>query len=269
MAPATGSRVRRRARRSSQGFDVLFDAWRGSRGSAWDVDLLVVGAGAEREAWKRRAAEAGLAERIRFLGFRPTSPRCCRRRRARASGALRGLRSRRARGDLPRAPGDRDARVPASPSATRRPRRLSCDPPRRGAVMRALQAWRAERPPGRRAGRLPQRLRGAIVGRHGGRHRRRSSRRRDGRVRRRRRCWVCGGARSRRCTSASSTCQRTRRRIRSSPPIPARGRDPALRAADSPNRRRCRRSRATSIACTTSAGRDDWIAREIDAAYKD
>ena len=54
-----------------KGFDVLFDAWRGlAADPAWDVDLFVVGAGAEREAWMQQAREAGLAERIRFLGFR-------------------------------------------------------------------------------------------------------------------------------------------------------------------------------------------------------
>jgi glycosyltransferase involved in cell wall biosynthesis len=55
-----------------KGFDVLFDAWRAlSRDPGWDVDLLVVGEGSEAHAWSARAAAAGLAPSVRFLGFRP------------------------------------------------------------------------------------------------------------------------------------------------------------------------------------------------------
>jgi len=58
-----------------KGFDVLFDAWRTlSATSGWDVDLLVAGEGAEVEAWRARAAQAGLNGRIRFLGFRRDVP---------------------------------------------------------------------------------------------------------------------------------------------------------------------------------------------------
>ncbi|MGH9412055.1 MAG: glycosyltransferase family 4 protein [Vicinamibacterales bacterium] len=53
-----------------KGFDIVYDAWRGL-GTEWDVDLIVAGAGGEREAWIARAASDGLARRIRFLGFRP------------------------------------------------------------------------------------------------------------------------------------------------------------------------------------------------------
>ena len=53
-----------------KGFDALFEAWQILSRDAWDVDLLVAGAGAEREAWARRAAETLPAGRIRFLGFR-------------------------------------------------------------------------------------------------------------------------------------------------------------------------------------------------------
>jgi glycosyltransferase involved in cell wall biosynthesis len=54
-----------------KGFDVLFDAWAElSRDGAWDARLLVAGAGAERAAWQRRAAERGMEDRLRFLGFR-------------------------------------------------------------------------------------------------------------------------------------------------------------------------------------------------------
>lgn len=55
-----------------KGFDVLFDAWRElARDARWDVDLLVAGAGGERDAWMRAAAANGLQDRISFLGFRP------------------------------------------------------------------------------------------------------------------------------------------------------------------------------------------------------
>lgn len=53
-----------------KGFDTLFHAWTRLRADAgWDARLAVVGAGGELEAWRRRAAEAGLADRIHFLGF--------------------------------------------------------------------------------------------------------------------------------------------------------------------------------------------------------
>jgi glycosyltransferase involved in cell wall biosynthesis len=53
-----------------KGFDTLFDAWtRLCADEAWDARLAVVGAGGELEAWRRRAADAGLADRILFLGF--------------------------------------------------------------------------------------------------------------------------------------------------------------------------------------------------------
>lgn len=55
-----------------KGFDTLFDAWaRLCADAAWDARLAVVGAGGELEAWRRRAAEAGLTDRIHFLGFQP------------------------------------------------------------------------------------------------------------------------------------------------------------------------------------------------------
>jgi glycosyltransferase involved in cell wall biosynthesis len=54
-----------------KGFDRLFEAWKTlcSR-PAWDMDLAVAGHGSELTAWQRRAADAGLAHRIKFLGFR-------------------------------------------------------------------------------------------------------------------------------------------------------------------------------------------------------
>jgi glycosyltransferase involved in cell wall biosynthesis len=58
-----------------KGFDVLFDAWRAlSATRGWDVDLMVAGEGAEADAWRRRATQAGLNGRIRFLGFRRDVP---------------------------------------------------------------------------------------------------------------------------------------------------------------------------------------------------
>ena len=51
-------------------FDTLFDAWRSlCRSTAWDVDLLVAGAGAELPAWKARAASQLAQGRIQFLGY--------------------------------------------------------------------------------------------------------------------------------------------------------------------------------------------------------
>jgi glycosyltransferase involved in cell wall biosynthesis len=59
-----------------KGFDLLFDAWRELCATGgWNVDLAVAGAGAETEIWERRAREAGLSERFRFLRFRTDIPR--------------------------------------------------------------------------------------------------------------------------------------------------------------------------------------------------
>ncbi len=58
-----------------KGFDTLFAAWETlCRDRNWTADLVVVGAGAELEKWKKRAAGAGLQSRIRFLGFREDVP---------------------------------------------------------------------------------------------------------------------------------------------------------------------------------------------------
>jgi glycosyltransferase involved in cell wall biosynthesis len=53
-----------------KGFDTLFHAFAllASAGG-WDATVVVAGAGGELEAWKRRAAAAGLGPRFRFLGF--------------------------------------------------------------------------------------------------------------------------------------------------------------------------------------------------------
>ena len=58
-----------------KGFDTLFAAWKSlCKSSNWDVDLVVVGLGVEMPVWKQRAADAGLADRFHFLGFRNDVP---------------------------------------------------------------------------------------------------------------------------------------------------------------------------------------------------
>ena len=58
-----------------KGFDTLFKAWTElCRDPGWDARLVVAGAGAELPAWKQRAADAGLAGRVEFLGFRRDVP---------------------------------------------------------------------------------------------------------------------------------------------------------------------------------------------------
>jgi len=58
-----------------KGFDTLFAAWRTlCRDSTWDCDLVVIGRGAELEAWRQRARAEGVSGRIRFLGFRKDVP---------------------------------------------------------------------------------------------------------------------------------------------------------------------------------------------------
>jgi glycosyltransferase involved in cell wall biosynthesis len=56
-------------------FDTVFTAWANlCRRAAWDADLVVLGHGPELPLWQRRAADAGLTSRIRFLGFRSDVP---------------------------------------------------------------------------------------------------------------------------------------------------------------------------------------------------
>jgi glycosyltransferase involved in cell wall biosynthesis len=56
-------------------FDSVFGAWVDRcRDRSWDADLIVVGAGAELPAWRARVSAAGLAARVRFLGFRKDVP---------------------------------------------------------------------------------------------------------------------------------------------------------------------------------------------------
>jgi glycosyltransferase involved in cell wall biosynthesis len=52
-------------------FDTLFEAWiMLARRPRWDADLVVIGSGSELPAWRKRADAAGVAARMRFLGFR-------------------------------------------------------------------------------------------------------------------------------------------------------------------------------------------------------
>ena len=58
-----------------KGFDTVFPAWaRLCERADWNVDLKVVGVGAQRETWEREAQARGLGERIEFLGFRKDVP---------------------------------------------------------------------------------------------------------------------------------------------------------------------------------------------------
>lgn len=53
-----------------KGFDVLFEAWRTlSARRDWKADLIVAGAGVERQAWAGRAREHGMSG-VQVLGFR-------------------------------------------------------------------------------------------------------------------------------------------------------------------------------------------------------
>jgi glycosyltransferase involved in cell wall biosynthesis len=56
-------------------FDTVFSAWCQLCGCRnWDADLIVVGEGAELPAWRQRARQAGVGDRIRFAGFRTDVP---------------------------------------------------------------------------------------------------------------------------------------------------------------------------------------------------
>jgi glycosyltransferase involved in cell wall biosynthesis len=58
-----------------KGFDTLYQAWSIlCRDSSWGADLVVVGSGADRDLWEARAKLEGLADRVRFLGFRRDVP---------------------------------------------------------------------------------------------------------------------------------------------------------------------------------------------------
>jgi glycosyltransferase involved in cell wall biosynthesis len=130
-----------------KGFDTLFAAWAElCAGAAWDARLLVVGAGGELAAWKSRAAAAGLAERIRFLGFRSDVPAVMAACDAVVSPTryeAYGLAVHEAvcRGLVPVV--SREAGVAERISPALRPLLVS-DPDDAGEVAARLRAWRAE-----------------------------------------------------------------------------------------------------------------------------
>lgn len=60
---------------SRKGFDHLYDAWKVlCRKSDWDATLLVVGSGSSLPYYRQAALDAGLSDKIRFLGFRSDVP---------------------------------------------------------------------------------------------------------------------------------------------------------------------------------------------------
>jgi glycosyltransferase involved in cell wall biosynthesis len=55
---------------SRKGFDTLWPAWRSlCEGSNWDADLIVAGGGRALPRWRTEIDRAGLASRVRMLGF--------------------------------------------------------------------------------------------------------------------------------------------------------------------------------------------------------
>ena len=129
-----------------KGFDVLFDAWQAlTRDAAWNVDLLVAGAGAEARAWTARAVAAGIDRSVRILGFRADLPTVLAAadvlvHPARYEAYGLGVHEALVRG-IP-------AIVTATAGVTERyPKSLSSlilpSPPEREALVSALRAWRA------------------------------------------------------------------------------------------------------------------------------
>jgi glycosyltransferase involved in cell wall biosynthesis len=58
-----------------KGFDTLFRSWSIlCQKPDWDTDLVVVGRGAEVSVWQQQAIDAGIADRMQFLGFVPDLP---------------------------------------------------------------------------------------------------------------------------------------------------------------------------------------------------
>lgn len=54
----------------NKGFDTLWTAWKNlCARSSWDADLIVAGGGRGVAVWRQRIADAGLANRVRLLGF--------------------------------------------------------------------------------------------------------------------------------------------------------------------------------------------------------
>lgn len=58
-----------------KGFDTLFSVWQQlCQDPTWDGDLMVIGSGAELPRWQQKTQDAGLGDRIHFLGFRRDVP---------------------------------------------------------------------------------------------------------------------------------------------------------------------------------------------------
>lgn len=54
----------------NKGFDTLLRAWQDLvQGGNWDVQLLAAGSGTGSHIWQQRARAAGIADRVRFIGF--------------------------------------------------------------------------------------------------------------------------------------------------------------------------------------------------------
>jgi glycosyltransferase involved in cell wall biosynthesis len=58
-----------------KGFDTLWEAWRALCAAPdWDADLIVAGGGPALPLWQGRIAQAGLARRVRLIGFTDRIP---------------------------------------------------------------------------------------------------------------------------------------------------------------------------------------------------
>lgn len=58
-----------------KGFDRVFEAWQQlCQDPTWTAQLIVVGQGAEVPIWKQKLIEAGIIDRVQFLGFRSDVP---------------------------------------------------------------------------------------------------------------------------------------------------------------------------------------------------
>jgi glycosyltransferase involved in cell wall biosynthesis len=62
-----------------KGFDTIFGAWSELLADpSWDVDLVVLGSGADLRLWSARVAHSNLKSHVRLLGFRTDVPRIVR-----------------------------------------------------------------------------------------------------------------------------------------------------------------------------------------------
>ena len=260
-----------------KGFDVLFEAWRCCAADpAWDAELLVAGARRGARAWQRRAADAGLAARMRFLGFRATCRACsppptcwCIRRATKPTASACTRPSAAGVPAIVSARAGVAERYPPTSADS-----IVCRAPRPTTLV-ARAAAVAKRHDG--LARARRRVRASAARRGPGTTWRPTSSRSSSDVTTPPFDAVSSVAGCAAATELAPVHELDlravgvrARRIRSWRPTPAPPGARALpRAAASRSRRRCRRCRATSIACTTSDGRDEWIAGEFEAPYKD